>query len=310
MTPTRLAITASSRRKPYACSARIANDAMPVSTPARNSGTPNSSLQAERGAEELGQVGRHRDDLRLRPQPEHHGAAEAGAAGLGQVQPGGDAELGAHRLDEHRHQVRHDDDPQQQVAERRAAGHVGREVARVDVGHGGDERRARGTAARRAGRGGVPRGSPRRGAAPAPRRAARRPRWPRARRVPRGLARTRRSRSRHRTAARRPHPARCSRRVAARVDHADERADRALRHAVPALQRHPLEPHRPAAPELDDQRDVRRLGVDDVPLQPPLVGAEADDLRRRDVARDRDRRERRARWPRGSSRSTTRTSTV
>ena len=61
---------------------------------------------------------------------------------LGQVLAGGDAELGAHRLDEHRHQVRGDHDPEQQVAVPRAGRHVGREVAGVDVGDGGDEGRA------------------------------------------------------------------------------------------------------------------------------------------------------------------------
>ena len=55
---------------------------------------------------------------------------------------GGDAELRAHRLDEHRHEVRGEDDPEQQVAVPRAGGHVRGEVARVDVRDRGDERRA------------------------------------------------------------------------------------------------------------------------------------------------------------------------
>ena len=40
---------------------------------------------------------------------------------LGQVAVGDDAELGRQVLDQHRHQVRRQDDPQQQVAELRAA---------------------------------------------------------------------------------------------------------------------------------------------------------------------------------------------
>ena len=42
-------------------------------------------------------------------------------------------------LDQHRHQVRGDDHPDQRVAELGAAGDVGREVARIDVRHAGDE---------------------------------------------------------------------------------------------------------------------------------------------------------------------------
>ena len=59
----------------------------------------------------------------------------------GEVLARGDAELRRERLDEHRHQVRGDDHPDERVAELRAAGDVRREVARVDVGDGGDERR-------------------------------------------------------------------------------------------------------------------------------------------------------------------------
>ena len=63
-------------------------------------------------------------------------------ADLGQVEAGRDAELGAHRLDEHRHEVGGEDDPQEHVAVLRAARDVGGEVARVDIGDGGDKRRA------------------------------------------------------------------------------------------------------------------------------------------------------------------------
>ena len=46
---------------------------------------------------------------------------EVRATLLGQVLTGGDAELGRERLDQHRHQVAGDDDPQQHVAELGAA---------------------------------------------------------------------------------------------------------------------------------------------------------------------------------------------
>ena len=74
--------------------------------------------------------------------PMEVGCRERVAAGLGEVQPAGDAELGGERLDEHRHEAGGDDDPDQEVAELRAGGDVRREVAGVDVGDGGDEARA------------------------------------------------------------------------------------------------------------------------------------------------------------------------
>ncbi len=64
------------------------------------------------------------------------------AAQLRQVPVGDDPELGGEVLDQHRHQVRGEHDPEQQVAELRAALDVGGEVAGVDVGDRGDERRA------------------------------------------------------------------------------------------------------------------------------------------------------------------------
>ena len=69
-------------------------------------------------------------------------AGEVVAAELRQVALGDDAELRRQVLDEHRHEVRGEHDPQQEVAELRAALDVRGEVARVDVRDRGDERRA------------------------------------------------------------------------------------------------------------------------------------------------------------------------
>ncbi len=102
---------------------------------------PEQEVEAERGAEHLREVGRHRDRLGLDPERDRHGAAEVVATGLRQVPPGRDAELRRERLHEHRHQVRGEDDPQKEVAVLGAAGDVRREVAGVDVGNRGDERR-------------------------------------------------------------------------------------------------------------------------------------------------------------------------
>ena len=64
---------------------------------------------------------------------------EVVAAQLGQVPAGGQAQLGRQGLDQHRQQVGHHDDPDQQVAEPGAGGEVGGEVAGVDVRDRGDE---------------------------------------------------------------------------------------------------------------------------------------------------------------------------
>ena len=96
----------------------------------------------DRGADELGQVGGHRDDLGL--QPEHHvrPAAEPFPAQFGQAAAGGQPGLGGEVLHQDGHQVGHHDDPHQLVAVLGAAGEVGGEVPRVDVGDRGHERRA------------------------------------------------------------------------------------------------------------------------------------------------------------------------
>ena len=97
-------------------------------------------VEPESGPDQLGEVGRHRDRLGLKPEPDRDRPGETVAAHLGEVPPGRDAELGAHRLDEHRHDVRGQDHPEEQVAVLRARGHIRREVAGVDVRDRRDER--------------------------------------------------------------------------------------------------------------------------------------------------------------------------
>ena len=100
---------------------------------------PKQQLQAERGTEELREVGRHRNQLSLHPERNRRTTREPLAADLRQVAPRRDAELRGEGLDQHRHQVRGDDHPDEREAELRAARDVRREVARVDVGDAGDE---------------------------------------------------------------------------------------------------------------------------------------------------------------------------
>ncbi len=64
-----------------------------------------------------------------------------GPAEFGQIAAGGDAEPGGKGLEQHRHQVGEDNDPEQVVAIGRAALDVGGEVAGVHIGDRGDEGR-------------------------------------------------------------------------------------------------------------------------------------------------------------------------
>ena len=139
MTPTSAAITASSRRNPRRLQREDRERGRAREQGGGEERDVEEELEADRGADELGDVGRHRDDLRLDPEPRCSCAREPVAADLGQVLAGRDAELRAHRLDEHRHEVRREDDPEQEVAELRPGRHVRREVPRVDVGDGCDE---------------------------------------------------------------------------------------------------------------------------------------------------------------------------
>ena len=96
-------------------------------------------IEADGGAEEFGEVGGDGGDLGGDPEAEGRGPGEMLAAVLRQGEAGDDAELGREVLDEHGHGVRPEQDPEQAVAELRAAEDVGGEVAGIDVGDGGDE---------------------------------------------------------------------------------------------------------------------------------------------------------------------------
>ena len=67
MIPSSAVIASSKRRKPCVCSSSIANAITPVISPAGQQRHAEQQVQPERGAEELGDVGRHRHDLGLHP---------------------------------------------------------------------------------------------------------------------------------------------------------------------------------------------------------------------------------------------------
>ena len=99
-------------------------------------------VEGDRAADDLGDVGRHGHELglqpvraaaqRLRMRPPEH---------LGQAPARDDAELRREVLDEPGHDVAEHDDPDEQVAVAGAGRHVARDVARIEVGDAGDERR-------------------------------------------------------------------------------------------------------------------------------------------------------------------------
>jgi len=100
---------------------------------------PEQEVEADGGAEELGQVRRDRNHLGGQEGADHRPAGQALAADLGQVHAGRDAELRGEALEKHRDDVGEHDHPEQLVSELGTGRDVGCEVAWVDVGDRGDE---------------------------------------------------------------------------------------------------------------------------------------------------------------------------
>ena len=98
-------------------------------------------VQRDRAADDLGEIGCHGDQFGLQPVGDPGRGAGVVGDGFGQRASGDQAELGRQVLHEAGHGVGHDDDPHQQEAELRAGADVGRDIAGIDVGDGGDERR-------------------------------------------------------------------------------------------------------------------------------------------------------------------------
>jgi len=105
-------------------------------------GDAQQQVEAEGGAEKLGQVGGQGGDLGRHPKRQARRPREAGATVLGKGLAGGDPQLGRQELHQHRHGVAPQQHPQQAVAEPRAPFNVGGEVAGVHVGDAGHKGRA------------------------------------------------------------------------------------------------------------------------------------------------------------------------
>ena len=124
------------------CRARIANAPAPAISPAGKSGIPNSRLSPSAAPTTSAMSVDIATSSACSQRPIEVRREKFSRQSSGRFLPGRDPELRRLGLDQHRDQVCGDDHPEQQIAELRPAGDVGREVAGVDVGDGGDERRA------------------------------------------------------------------------------------------------------------------------------------------------------------------------
>ena len=107
--------------------------------PGREQGNAEEEVQANRRAQEFGEIGGHRHQLGNDPLATGEPSWTPFADELREVLAGGNPQLGGKGLDQHRHQVGGDDDPDQHVPEIGASLDVGREVSRIDVSHGRNE---------------------------------------------------------------------------------------------------------------------------------------------------------------------------
>ena len=105
-------------------------------------GDAEEEVEADRGADHLGEVGRDDGELGEHPEGEGDRPRIGVAAGLGEVAAGGDGEPRAKRLQDDRHEAGDERGEEQRVAEARAAGERGRPVAGVHVADGDEIARA------------------------------------------------------------------------------------------------------------------------------------------------------------------------
>ena len=93
-------------------------------------------VERDRRADHLGEVAGGDRDLAEDPETDRDRPRVVVAAGLREIASGDDAELGREPLQQHRHEVREQDDAEQRVAELRSAGEIGGPVAGIHVADG------------------------------------------------------------------------------------------------------------------------------------------------------------------------------
>ncbi len=130
---TRARITASIFLIPNRWSQSSRNVSSAVTTQPQSKRHAEQELQGDHRTDHLGQVARGDGDLGQDPEREVHRPGILRPAGLRQVVPGDHPQPCREGLEHHRHQVRHQEDPEQGVAEPGPALQVGRPVPRVHV---------------------------------------------------------------------------------------------------------------------------------------------------------------------------------
>ena len=93
-------------------------------------------IQRDRRADDFGQIAGGDRQLADHPEKPDDRRRIVVAARLREIAAGDDAELRCQPLQQDRHQVRHQDDAEQRVAELRSAGEIGGPVARIHVADG------------------------------------------------------------------------------------------------------------------------------------------------------------------------------
>ena len=111
--------------------------------PTDQEGKVEQQVERDGAADHLCDVGRHGDEFGLQPvRPAGPSVADAVAQCLGQAAARDDPELRREVLDQPRHDIAEHHDPHEQVAVRRAGGHVARHIAGVEVRDPCDEGRS------------------------------------------------------------------------------------------------------------------------------------------------------------------------
>ena len=107
----------------------------------REHGHAGQQTETDGRADQFGQIGGHGGDFARDPHRGDERAGEMDAAERGEAVAGDDADAGGQRLKQHGDRVGQDHDPQQQIPVLCAGLDVGREIAGVHVGDGGDDGR-------------------------------------------------------------------------------------------------------------------------------------------------------------------------
>ena len=143
MISSRPVMTRSNTRWPRRfCIASSSSDTDSGDDAADEQGQVEQQVQRDGTADHLGEIGCHGDQFGLQPVRDPGRGAGVVGDGLGQRAAADQAQFGRQVLHQAGHRVGKHDDPHQQEAELRAGADVGGDVAGVDIGDGGDERRA------------------------------------------------------------------------------------------------------------------------------------------------------------------------